>query len=332
MFDFYASATTTAVTVPGQYNVTQGVNAGHTFVVNEIGAGTYCYNSALKEIVLPATVLAIKDAAFSGCSSLNKITFEGTVPPELEGDPFASVNKGMCAVYVPAKMVKTYRESNDLWNEFIFATPVSASKQYVSFCSDVPFTTRQFNGTGWVVGSDYKMYWADKSQNANSASITISPTRDREFLTIPAGFGLVMKTGANGGSGYIFMPPTGAPERADLIADNNMLKGVLVETDVDDIIDANPNNTYYYLTDCKFKKLVKGNDNKIAAGRAYLEISGLVDSGARMFITLEDDVTDGILVINEDEQSVGDAYDMQGRKIAEPSKGVYIKNGKKYIK
>ena len=331
VFDFSAPSVTTEFAVPAQVAVTSGVNAGHTFVIGEIGAGTYYSNSALKGIVIPAAITSIKDLAFGGCTSLNKVTFESAVPPVLDGDPFAGVTKDMCAVYVPAKTVKAYRESNDLWNEFIFASPVSATKQYVSFCSDVAFTTRQFTGTGWEAASNLKMYWAEKKVNANSASITLSPARDREFLTIPAGFGLVMKTGANGGSGYIFMPPTGAPERADLIADNNMLKGVLVETNVDDIIDANPNNTYYYLTDGKFKKLIKGNDNIIAAGRAYLEVSGSVGSNARISFTLEDDVTDGIFVINDDEQSVGDAYDMQGRKVAEPSKGVYIRNGKKYI-
>ena len=328
VFDF-TPATATEVTVPAQLDVTEGVNAGHTFTVNEIGAGTYCNNPALKAVNIPSSVTGIKASAFSGCTMLNKVTFESEVPPVLEGDPFADVNKNMCAVYVPAKTVKAYRESNELWNEFIFATLLSASKKFVSFCSDVPFTTRQFNGTSWSAPGVVWMYWIDKARNNNPTSLTLSPTRDRETSTIPAGFGLVMMTTSTGGSGYVFMPPVGVSDKADLIADNNMLKGVLVKTQMKDIVDANPENNYYILTDNMFQRVESGN---LPAGLAYLEMpKSLGSSEAKMMITIEDE-TDGIMLINGDEQNAnGGIYDIQGRKVENPTKGIYIVNGKKVV-
>ena len=324
VFDF-ASAGTTAVTVPGQYNVTQGVNAGHTFVVSEIGAGTYS-SPTMTEVSIPATVTTIKDAAFNGCSMLNKVTFESEVPAAVVGDPFVGVTKNKCAVYVPAKMVKTYRESNDLWNEFIFASPVSATKKFVSFTSGVPFTTRQFNGKRWVDPVSVWMYWVDKAKNNTSASITMTATRDYETKVIPAGFGLVMKTSSTGGSGYIFMPPVGAVEKSDLIADNNLLKGVLVATQMKDIVDANPENNYYILTNNNFQRVISGN---LAAGLAYLELPS--NLGSAKVITLDDESTDGIKIIDADEQNAVSIYDIQGRKVETLSKGIYIKNGKKFV-
>jgi hypothetical protein len=305
--------------------VTQGVNAGHTFVVSEIGAGTYS-SPTMTEVSIPATVTTIKDAAFNGCAMLNKVTFESEVPAAVEGDPFVGVTKNKCAVYVPAKMVKTYRESNDLWNEFIFASPVSATKKFVSFTSDVPFTTRQFNGKKWVDPVSVWMYWVDKAKNNTSASITMTATRDYETKVIPAGFGLVMKTSSTGGSGYIFMPPVGAVEKSDLIADNNLLKGVLVATQMKDIVDANPENNYYILTNNNFQRVISGS---LAAGLAYLELPKSL--GSAKTITLEDDVTDGIKLINGDEQNAGNIYDIQGRKVENATKGIYIVNGKKVV-
>ena len=323
VFDL-ASAGTTAVTVPGQYNVTQGVNAGHTFVVSEIGAGTYC-SATMTEVSIPATITVIKDAAFNGCPMLNKVTFVSEVPAAVEGDPFVGVTKNKCAVYVPAKMVKTYRESNELWNDFIFAVPVVTAKKFVSFCSDVPFTTRQFNGKKWVDPTTIRMYWIDKAKN-NSSSIIMTPTRDYETKVIPAGFGLVIKATDQGASGYIFMPPVGANEKSDLIADNNRMKGVTVRTQMGDIVDANPDNNYYILTENKFRLVESGF---LGAGLAYLELPKSFVSAKT--IILEDDVTDGIKLIDGDEQNAGNIYDIQGRKVETATKGIYIINGKKVV-
>ena len=324
VFDF-ASAASTTVTVPGQYNVTQGVNAGHTFVVNEIGAGTYCNNSTLTEINIPATVTSVKSVAFSGCTMLNKVTFGSEEPVELEDDPFDGVTKNKCAIYVPSNIVKAYRESNSLWDEFIFAVPVVTAKKFVSFCSDVPFTTRQFNGKKWVAPSNIWMYWIDKAKN-NSTSITMTATRDFETKVIPAGFGLVIKTTDQGASGYIFMPPVGANEKSDLIADNNRMKGVTVRTQMGDIVDANPDNNYYILTENKFRLVESGF---LGAGLAYLELPKSFVSAKT--IILEDDVTDGIKLIDGDEQNAGNIYDIQGRKVETATKGIYIVNGKKVV-
>lgn len=410
VLDVFTPVAATEFMVPAQLEVTDGVNAGRTFVVERIGAGTYrnatnlTYdvigkvanmtipegikviergafqnNGGLKKVVvnpnsklevieaeafencrllqeinIPASVGEIMGTAFGGCTKLNKMTFEGNEPPVLartvvDGgyngyqayDPFtanaryaslsADVTKKKCAIYVPAKKVSAYRETDELWGEFIFATPVSATKKFVSFSSDVPFTTYMFNGSSWQSGNIIQMYWADRSKNNSSSSLTLSATKDNQTATIPAGFGLVMKTSSTGGSGYIFMPPTGVANKAGLDADNNMMKGLTVDTQMKDIVEANPENTYYILTNNNF---VKVTDGVLSAGRAYLEMPNSLGSeaNARMMFSLEDNETDGIRLINGEEQGFDEAYDLQGRKIVQPKKGMYIKNGKKIIK
>ena len=326
VFDF-TPATETSITVPTVWE-----NDGRTFIMNEIGAGTYYNNSTLTEVTIPAGITTIKDAAFAGCTALNKVTFENAEPPVVEGNPFTEVTKDKCAIYVPGKVVKAYRESNELWNDFIFAVPVSATKKFVSFCSDVPFTTRQFDGTKWVAPTLIWMYWVDKSKNTSSSSITLTSTKDAETRVIPAGFGLVMKTTSTGGSGYIFMPPVGTSEKANLIADNNMLKGCIEVTPMDPIIKANPDYRYYYLTNNEFRPINEGNSTN--AGRAYLEMpKSLFNGEAKTVFTLDDEVTDGIVLIDNGQLTMDndDVYDIQGRKVERTSKGIYIVNGKKVV-
>ena len=181
----------------------------------------------------------------------------------------------------------------------------------------------------WVAASTIWMYWIDKAKNNDPSSLTLTPTRDLETKMIPAGFGLVIKTTSTGGSGYIFMPPVGASEKADLIADNNMLKGVTVKTQMRDIVQANPDNYYFILTDNVFKRVNSGN---LPAGLAYLEMpKSLFNGQAKATITLEDEVTDGILLVNGDEHNNGSVYDIQGRKVENATKGIYIVNGKKVV-
>jgi hypothetical protein len=141
-----------------------------------------------------------------------------------------------------------------------------------------------------------------------------------------------MKTTSTGGSGYIFMPPVGTSEKANLIADNNMLKGCIEVTPMDPIIKANPDYRYYYLTNNEFRPINEGNSTN--AGRAYLEMpKSLFNGEAKTVFTLDDEVTDGIVLIDNGQLTMDndDVYDIQGRKVERTSKGIYIVNGKKVV-
>ena len=69
--------------------------------------------------------------------------------------------------------------------------------------------------------------------------------------------------------------------------------------------------------------------DKLAAGKAYLSVSGGV-AQARQFIGFGDDTT-GISVIDNGKLTIDNYYDLQGRRVAQPTKGLYIVNGKKVV-
>ena len=74
---------------------------------------------------------------------------------------------------------------------------------------------------------------------------------------------------------------------------------------------------------------------KLEAGKAYLEandVEGVIPAGAR-FIAIEGtDLPTGISSTMHYELGTMNCYDLQGRRVAQPAKGLYIVGGKKVVK
>jgi len=70
-----------------------------------------------------------------------------------------------------------------------------------------------------------------------------------------------------------------------------------------------------------------GQGTKIAAHRAYLPAT----SGAKDFIGVDFDSVATAISAVETESETNNVYDLQGRKVMNPAKGLYIVNGKKVV-
>lgn len=136
---------------------------------------------------------------------------------------------------------------------------------------------------------------------------------------IPANTGVILKGDAGK---YNFMTTTADASGVDV--SGNILTGVTSATAVSA-------NTVYTL----------GQDNLGVVGlrlfsgtevRAYCAYATSI-AGARDFynFSFEDETTGVNEVIGKKEEARGDFFDLQGRKIAQPTKGLYIMNGKKVI-
>ena len=76
-----------------------------------------------------------------------------------------------------------------------------------------------------------------------------------------------------------------------------------------------------------FKKITAAR--AIPVGKAYLEFNETI--AAREFLGLDGETT-ALTLVNSEKRTVNsDIYDLQGRKVAQPTKGLYIVNGKKVI-
>ncbi len=79
-------------------------------------------------------------------------------------------------------------------------------------------------------------------------------------------------------------------------------------------------------------RFYKANDggNTVPAGKAYLQIPNGI-AGAHEFFWFEDDMT-GIEKVSVDTKALnGAVYNLAGQRVAQPTKGLYIVNGKKVV-
>lgn len=87
-------------------------------------------------------------------------------------------------------------------------------------------------------------------------------------------------------------------------------------------------DTYYGLSGSNF---VNVNAGTIPAGKALLPVSAIPSEARELNFVFEDEVT-ALTLVNSEKRTVNNEfYDLQGRKVANPTKGLYIVNGKKVI-
>lgn len=110
---------------------------------------------------------------------------------------------------------------------------------------------------------------------------------------------------------------------------NNYLRGITTATSVSTL--AADGASIYVLYNDEFVKTISGT---IPANRSYLAVGTDVNVNARLSISFaDDDEITAIETIANSQQlkANGQYYDLQGRKVAQPAKGLYIINGRKVV-
>ena len=147
------------------------------------------------------------------------------------------------------------------------------------------------------------------------SAITMTEITDR---IVKSGQGVVLKKTT---SGSIHMTPTSSNSSDDY--SGNSLVGTMTNI-------TNPGNAYVLnykaATGAGFYKLSSGGT--IGANKAYLTYSG---SLAPEFFGFDGNTTSINEVRGKMEDVSGEYYDLQGRRVSQPTKGLYIVNGKKVV-
>ena len=128
---------------------------------------------------------------------------------------------------------------------------------------------------------------------------------------VPAGTPIIVKTDTKGAT--VNVPITTA-EASDVSA-NKLVAG-------DGTTVAN--SDYYYLASDQFHLATSGT---LQSGKAYLQIPAT----ARDLSIVIDEATALTLVNSEKRIVNSEVFDLQGRRVAQPTKGLYIKDGKKVV-
>ena len=161
---------------------------------------------------------------------------------------------------------------------------------------------------------------------ATGSTVTLTPCNDK---IVQSGEGLMIK----GTAGKTFTIPVTTEDVT--FSEENFLKGQTTTGNVD-ASNKNDNGKYHYVfgyktsdaTEYGFYNLAA--DTELAAGKAYLETTTALTQGARISIVFDDEET-GINDVKSVQKNDNRYYNLNGLEVAQPTKGLYIVNGKKVV-
>lgn len=120
---------------------------------------------------------------------------------------------------------------------------------------------------------------------------------------------------------------------ADAIGTNNLV--AVSEATTVAVTDGSNTNYVLALADkddtSKGVLFLKAADTTVGAGKAYLQIPTASAPAPQLMLSFGDVIATGINMVQGDGFKVNGYYDLQGRKVMNPKKGLYIVNGKKVV-
>lgn len=208
-------------------------------------------------------------------------------------------------------------EAADVWKDFgdiVEMDKITIGDEGMgTFCSTLAL---DFSGT-----DDIKAYIVSAFK-PSTGEVTLTRITD-----VPANTGIVVK-----GAAGTYSIPMGPGETIVL----NMLRGVTTNTVLNKV---KGDYTNYVLAkkngNLGFYAVVDGST--LSAHKAYLPLpTASLPSGARSIkLVFEDDGTTGISEaspLNDNEEMTNDnIYDLQGRRVEKPTRGLYVVNGRKVV-
>ena len=152
------------------------------------------------------------------------------------------------------------------------------------------------------------------SAQVDNANATVSFTKVGK---VKAGEGVLLK--ANGGSYNV--PVTSG---VDANADNDFIRGEGTAVASED------NGKYNYILNNvgDVVAFYAANGQNVATNRAYLQTT---TANARISLNFDDETTTGIIATLKDKETNSKVYNLNGQRVDNPAKGLYIVNGKKVI-
>ena len=280
--------------------------------VTNIGQSAFEGCSVLKALTILGSV-ELDQYALKGCSALKSIYYCGSTlslkPTSDEWQIFQDTNDPV--IYTKTSALSTIKDALNGKADWIknLATdeiPYTPAKEYTTFCRD--FDVDFSAATGLKAG------------------VALSSTLDGGKLTftmkssVPAGTGVLLKGTA--GATYTLKIAESAPAAVG----GNLMKGVIYNTTIG---QTDGGNTNFVLSDGTFKK-VNPIGNTIPAGKAYLQLPTSTSSARDISFSFDDEPT-GINKVQGVEQKDDSYYNLQGQRVSQPMKGLYIIKGKKVV-
>src|SRR5574344_1052804 len=324
-YTFYNCTGLTSVTIPasvtsiGNYAFSSCSNLTSVTIpasVTSIGERAFYNCPHLTSVTIPASVTSIGNSAFFSCTRLSTVYLEPTTPPSLGTDIFAYCNKNIKFYINDGTTGKAHISA------YISATSAWTSGKIID-SNAVPYLPKKV--TEAKVATLYLPYEVDIPEGitayycSGKATDYISMTK-LEGGVIPANTPVYLT--ATDAATFNFIANG---KSTPAVTKDDILKGLTADLTV---ITGNTYLTLGKASDDTYG-FYKYTGTTIAANTCYIEYSG---SAAKGFNISFDGSTTGIneaaAPANAGKRMI---YDLQGRRVTSPVKGIYIINGKKVI-
>ena len=292
-----------------------------------IASHAFAFQRGLTSITIPNSMISIDGYAFYGCLGIVDVFCYAEKVPRLDREAFFWEDvddfytfHSRITLHVPASSIEAYKAA-DIWSEFkeivaieeetdVDEIKISSAGQ-TTWCSAYDLDFTNVEGLKAYIASGY-----------HRTKGTIWLTRVKE---VPAGEGILLI----GDEGEYKVP-----HLATTAYYANLMVGTVEAITIN---ETDGEYTNYYLSNgasgIGFYKV--NGSVEIKANRAYLPLLKNTVSGTRGFIGMDfDDDENGTTGISEAQQRVGEPdvyYNLQGQRVDNPTKGLYIKNGRKVV-
>lgn len=296
------------------YNCTNLATINIPNSVTSIGLEAFQGCSKLTTVSIGTGVETFSAKCFSNCSELTDVYCFADGISYMASNAFDGSGVDYATLHVPAASISSY-SGTEPWSGFETITAITSEDITIgdlgigTFCSSNPI---DFTGI-----EDIKAYVVS-SYDSGTGQVTLTRVN-----YVPPFTGVIVK----GDKGVHTIPAgVGQPEYP------NLLKGVTTNTALNKV---NGDYTNYVLAN-KSGNLgfyAVSDGSTLGAGKAYLPLpTADLPSAAREFVLVFDDgETTKIKSIASQEEAPKGCYDLQGHRVANPTAGLYIVNGKKVI-
>ena len=212
------------------------------------------------------------------------------------------------ALYLESISIEWTTETPDTYSGYCTTVPVSVTISDAKYATFSNAKATNFSGTGITV------YKAKVEGNV----VKLTEVSDG---IVPANTGVILYSATTTTKSIPFTTTNSS------LSDNELM--ATVERTL--VKKQNGTNFNYILQAGPIFNMATEDGAYMPAGKAYLSTAYKAESGARLSVMLANE-TEGIAHIRSGEtMTENNVYDLQGRRVAQPTKGMYIVNGRKVL-
>ena len=296
--------------------------------------------SSLTSVVIPSSVNAIYSGAFYDCSGLKSVTSLNTTPPELENNVFFGLATD-CVLYVPEESIAAYKVNRWSygWSSFarIMAIPGTEPSDVTCEAVQDDVNPADFYATFSNNATDVELHPAAGATltvydvTVNGTTLVLTP---RDANTVARGEAVLVKTSYNT---FTASPLSGSALTPAKYGTATLLVATPSEAQTVSCQagEAKLYRLTYYDIDTKtglgfYWGNSDGTQIKAKPGKGYLKVPTSQAAEIKGFrINPLPTHVDGIDA--EVQGSDEPIYDLSGRRVENPTSGIYLQNNKKII-